>query len=106
MGSHYTQFLLLLEFPGPYLSPFWMLLTCLCGQDRVEGLPHSAPPAFQGPAPAALSCLPDPRSGSHPSSPLPQSSSPHPTLALLPRATQLTLSFWHRFLEKSTFVSM
>lgn len=79
MRSHYTQFLLLLEFPGPHLFPFWMLLTCLCGQNRVEGLPHPVPPAFQAPAPAALSCLPGP----HPSCPLPQSSSPHPP-ALLP----------------------
>lgn len=90
-GSYHSQCLLLLEFPGPHLSPFGMLLTCLCGQNRVEGLPHPAPPAFQALAPAALSCLPDPHSGPHPSGPFPQSSSPQ-SPALLPHATQLSPS--------------
>lgn len=90
-GSYHSQSLLLLEFPGPHLSPFGMLLTCLCGQNRVEGLPYPAPPAFQALAPAALSCLPDPHSGPHPSGPFPQSSSPQ-SPALLPHATQLSPS--------------
>lgn len=52
MSSHYTQCLLLLEFPGPRLSPFWKLLPCQCGQNRVEGPPHPTPPAFPASAPA------------------------------------------------------
>lgn len=57
MSSHHTQCLLLPEFPGPHLPPFWKLLPCQCGQNRVEG-PHTQLPLLSQPLLLLLAVLP------------------------------------------------
>lgn len=74
MGSHCTQSLLLPEFPGPHLSPFWMLPMCvdtlhpLARTEQGGGATTSSLPLLCFPSPCCpLLCLPDPLAGLCPS---------------------------------------